>query len=94
MLMKKIEQKWRTIIGNQNFQIGDHVKFKWGDLRYSKPRYGARMWRDRKTWCYGTVAKILSEGDGYIVAIDRGSPCIALHTQGEVLSWAPRRKRV
>ena len=84
MVSKKVT--WRKILGIKTFQVGDYVKFKWGDLRYNS------KWKERKTWCYGQVIIILSEGDEYIVRLMRGSPQKELHAMEEVRLWSPRKK--
>ena len=88
---------WRKVFGD-NFQRGDYVKFKWGDTRRAKRKghqmivgAGVTKWIERKTWCYGTVSQILSDGE-YIVKLIKGSPFHgSLHAQ-EVKEWKPRRK--
>jgi len=82
----KNQDRWRKILHGKNFKEGDFVKFKWIDLR--KGHRG----KLRKTWCYGVVVSILSaEGDKYWIRILEGSPCRALHAQGDVRPWYPRK---
>lgn len=100
----RTREKWRQILGDGKFKRGDYVKFKWGDFRYRKkiatepklprcvPKYSVTQWVERKTWVYGIVSRVCSDGDGYIVKVIKGSSHKgSLHAQGEIRPWYPRK---